>query len=284
MAGYIAKFVFDRVLKESRENNEGRDDPYFETVPTKKLSTFSGKPRMKKRKKALPPGLTREDEQTLVKVKRRAYRLDMALGTCCGMKIGWGSVIGLFPAIGDVVDTMLALMVIRTASEVGLPSTVKIQMLFNVLFDFVLGLVPILGDLADLAYKANTRNALLLEDFLRTRGAMNIRAQGLPPQDDPSLGDVDVEEGTITHQPHSEPGPSYRSTETSRGYTGSRREYDVEAQRGTRPKESRSHESRSKHSGGSKHSSHGGSKHHKSSRHGSTRGHARLYSQETGTT
>jgi hypothetical protein len=43
---------------------------------------------MKKQKKALPPGLSEEDQEILVKVKRRAYRLDMALGTCCGFKIG----------------------------------------------------------------------------------------------------------------------------------------------------------------------------------------------------
>jgi len=125
MSGFVGKLVFGRILKETRENNQGREDPYFESVPTKKLSTFSGKPKTKKRKKALPPGLSEEDQQTLVKVKRRAYRLDMALGTFCGFKIGttlppqswpwsngflgWGSVIGIFPGIGDVVDSKFSI-------------------------------------------------------------------------------------------------------------------------------------------------------------------------------
>jgi hypothetical protein len=47
-------------------------------------------------------------------------------------------------------------MVIRTASEVGLPSSVMLHMLFNVAFDFVIGLVPVLGDLADMAYKVSS--------------------------------------------------------------------------------------------------------------------------------
>jgi hypothetical protein len=88
MSNYLGKLVFNRIFEESRENNQGRDDPYFEYVPTKKLISFSGKPSMKRRKKSLPPGLSQKDQKTLVKVKRRAYRLDMALGTCCGIKLG----------------------------------------------------------------------------------------------------------------------------------------------------------------------------------------------------
>lgn len=107
MTSAISNFVFKRVLQEHVSNNQGRDDPYFETVPTKKLVSYSGKPRMKRVKKALPPGLSTADEKTLVKVKRRAYRLDMALGTCCGIKLGWGSVIGLVPGFGDVIDSTL---------------------------------------------------------------------------------------------------------------------------------------------------------------------------------
>lgn len=84
----IGKLVFDRILKETRENRQGREDPYFEYVPTKKMSVFHGKPRSKRRQKALPPGLTPLEQDTLVKVKRRAYRLDMALGTCCGFQLG----------------------------------------------------------------------------------------------------------------------------------------------------------------------------------------------------
>jgi Domain of unknown function (DUF4112) len=40
------------------------------------------------------------------------------------------------------------------------------RMLANVGLDYLVGLVPLLGDLADLAWKANRRNALLLRDHL----------------------------------------------------------------------------------------------------------------------
>lgn len=281
----MAKLVFDRILKETPLNNQGREDPYFETVPTKKLGIFSGKLKTKKRKKALPPGLSEEDQQTLVKVKRRAYRLDMALGTFCGIKIGWGSVIGLVPAIGDVVDTLLALMVIRTAAQAKLPAYVLLHMLLNVAFDFVIGLVPFLGDLADMAYKANTRNAIILEDYLRKRGRENIHRSGLPQQVDPSLGEVeeDDEIGVISTQPITQPQPTHSSA--PKGSTGRQREYDPESHRGVRSGES------SKHGGSSKHGFSGGdgssrskNSRDKPSRKESSRGHQRLFSQETGVT
>lgn len=40
----------------------------------------------------------------------------------------------------------------------------------NMALDFGIGLVPIIGDLADAWFKCNTRNNILLERFLRERG------------------------------------------------------------------------------------------------------------------
>lgn len=144
---------------------------------------------MKKRRKALPLGISKHDGQILTKVKRRAYRLDMGLFSCCGIKFGWGSVIGLLPGIGDVIDAFMAMMVMRTAQQVegGLPTEVKAMMLFNIIVDFGIGLVPFLGDIADALFRANTRNAVVLERHLRKKGAEALKAQGQPvPAVDPS--------------------------------------------------------------------------------------------------
>lgn len=124
------------------------------------------------------------------------------------------------------------MMVIRTASEVGLPASVKVQMILNVAFDFVIGLVPFLGDILDIAFKANTRNAIVLESYLRERGAENIRRQGLPPQQDLSLGAVFDEQQVVTEQPIAQPPPSYGGAGAGgRGWFGVRMVDDVEAQR-----------------------------------------------------
>lgn len=53
--------------------------------------------KTRKRRKAIPPGLSEKDAKILTQVKRRAYRLDYALFNLCGIRFGWGSVIGLVP-------------------------------------------------------------------------------------------------------------------------------------------------------------------------------------------
>lgn len=71
-------------------------DPYFEEVPASRLGRAFGK-KTRKRRKAIPPGLSEHDAKVLTQVKRRAYRLDYALFNLCGIRFGWGSVIGIVP-------------------------------------------------------------------------------------------------------------------------------------------------------------------------------------------
>jgi hypothetical protein len=184
----IAKYISKKVLGETIKNNFGSEDPYFETVPATRLN---GRPsgKMKKRRKALPAGISEYDGKVLTKVKRRAYRLDMSLFNCCGIRFGWSSLIGIIPVVGDVIDAFMAIMVLRTCEKVegGLPADVKLKMYINIILDFGIGLVPFVGDIADAMYHANTRNAVVLENYLRRKGAKALQVQGQAvPAIDPS--------------------------------------------------------------------------------------------------
>lgn len=188
MASFVAKYVGKKILGETLQNRFGKEDPYFETVPASRLD---GRPtkKVQKRKKALPPGLSKHDGEILTKVKRRAYKLDMALFSLCGVRFGWGSALGIIPVVGDVFDALLSLMVFNTCRKVegGLPAFIRIQMLANIVLDFFLGLIPFAGDLIDALYRANTRNAILLENYLREEGQKNLKKAGQAyPAVDPS--------------------------------------------------------------------------------------------------
>ncbi len=90
---------------------------------------------------------------------------------------------------GDIIDAFMAMMVVRTARQVegDLPVQVYTWMYVLVIIDFIAGLVPFVGDIADAAILANTRNAVALEDYLRKKGKKNLRASKLPvPDVDPS--------------------------------------------------------------------------------------------------
>ncbi|EEH40450.2 hypothetical protein PAAG_02505 [Paracoccidioides lutzii Pb01] len=178
MAAHIAGIVSKKLLKESAENRFGQDDPYFESVPATNLL---GRPTTEKKRKAAPEGISTHDAKVLTKVKRRAYRLDLSLCNFCGIRFGWSSVIGLVPAIGDALDMFMALMVVASCNKIegGLPAGVRMRMLLNVALDFVVGLIPFIGDIADAMYKCNTRNAVLLEQFLKKRGDENLQRSGL---------------------------------------------------------------------------------------------------------
>lgn len=122
-------------------------------------------------------------------------------------------------------------MVVRTCSEIGLPAAIYIRMIFNIVLDFLVGLVPFLGDLADAAYKANTRNAIILENYLRGRGVENLRQQGMPLPTDYSLPEEWEQQQGLQQQGGAAPGPSGVSGAGSSSRRD-RREADVEAQRG----------------------------------------------------
>ena len=44
-----------------------------------------------------------------------------------------------------------------------IPRVVQVRMLINALIDFLIGVIPVVGDLFDFGWKANVRNLALLE-------------------------------------------------------------------------------------------------------------------------
>jgi hypothetical protein len=105
MAGFVTKKVAKHVLQENAENRFGTDDPYFEHVAAVDMNgRATGK--YEKRKRAIPPGLTKQEEKVLKKVTRRAYRLDNCMNFC-GIRVGWSTIIGLIPAAGDIIDALM---------------------------------------------------------------------------------------------------------------------------------------------------------------------------------
>jgi hypothetical protein len=86
--------------------------------------------------------------------------------------------VGLFPGIGDVATTVAAAYVVVAAWRLGAPAVLVARMGLNLAVDALVGAVPLLGDLLDAGFKANTRNARLLEAWLASPGETR-RASGL---------------------------------------------------------------------------------------------------------
>lgn len=79
------------------------------------------------------------------------------------IRFGWDPILGLIPWAGDVVTALFACALIVQAHQMRLPRVLQIRMLLNVAADVLIGLVPFLGDVADVFWKANSRNMRMIE-------------------------------------------------------------------------------------------------------------------------
>jgi hypothetical protein len=86
-------------------------------------------------------------------------------------RFGLDALIGLVPGLGDAVSAVFSVYIILQASRLGAPKSVVTRMIANVAVDTVVGWIPVLGDLFDVAWKSNLKNMALLESHLRQPAA-----------------------------------------------------------------------------------------------------------------
>lgn len=79
------------------------------------------------------------------------------------IRFGLDAIIGLIPGLGDISTPIFAALLLVQGVRMRLPLVVQARMVLNAAIDMALGFVPLLGDLADIGFKANLRNLALLE-------------------------------------------------------------------------------------------------------------------------
>ena len=108
--------------------------------------------------------LTPRQVRGLEALRNVAQMLDSAFvvpGT--SYRFGLDPILGLVPGLGDLVSPLFTIGILWQARELALPRIVQLRMIFNVAIDSLVGVVPLLGDLFDFAWKANKMNLALLE-------------------------------------------------------------------------------------------------------------------------
>jgi hypothetical protein len=80
------------------------------------------------------------------------------------IRFGLDPIIGLFPIVGEAVTFSISSILILSMVKYGVSRKVIIRMIGNIMIDAVIGSVPLIGDLFDVAYKANQRNYKLLKE------------------------------------------------------------------------------------------------------------------------
>jgi hypothetical protein len=108
--------------------------------------------------------LTEVQVQRLKALKYFARLLDSAFvlpGT--DIRLGLDPLLGLVPGLGDLASPLFTVVLLWQSRDLGIPRVVRLRMIFNVAIDALVGLMPIAGDIFDVAWKANNRNIALLE-------------------------------------------------------------------------------------------------------------------------
>lgn len=86
------------------------------------------------------------------------------------MRFGLDAILGLLPGGGDLIGGAVSAYAILLATRVGAPASVIARMGLNIAIDTLFGILPVLGDLFDVGWKANRKNVELLEQYVATPG------------------------------------------------------------------------------------------------------------------
>ena len=109
----------------------------------------------------------------VAKLKKLEQRLDRRF-SLFGVQFGTDAIFGLVPVIGDVATSATGLYIILQARKLGAENATVARMLTNWTVDLVIGAIPVVGDVFDIAFRSNSKNLKLLIADLEKR-AVELR-------------------------------------------------------------------------------------------------------------
>ncbi len=85
-----------------------------------------------------------------------------------GIRFGLDAVVGLVPGLGDAATGLVSAYIVFRSLSLGVPAGLLARMIFNILFDTLVGSIPLLGSVFDVFFKSNIRNMALLRRHLES--------------------------------------------------------------------------------------------------------------------
>jgi hypothetical protein len=111
-----------------------------------------------------------QDEARFKRVRLLSHLLDEQFripGTT--YRVGLDGLLGFIPGIGDAVGALLSTYILYEAIRLGAPKALLLRIITNIGIDTVGGVIPVVGDIFDMAWKANKKNAALLHAYLASQ-------------------------------------------------------------------------------------------------------------------
>src|SRR5215510_6001640 len=79
-----------------------------------------------------------------------------------GWRFGLDALVGLIPGFGDTATSLVSFYILAAAVRYRVPKITLLRMGLNIGIDYVVGSLPIVGDVADAWWKSNRMNLALL--------------------------------------------------------------------------------------------------------------------------
>lgn len=120
------------------------------------------------------------ERASLERVEALSRTMDAAVtlpGT--NITVGLDALVGLLPGIGDTASLAVAAYI--ASHGIGLKARKRhmVRMGGNIFIDWLIGLVPLIGDIFDVGWRGNLRNAALLRQITEDRWAEERAAVGI---------------------------------------------------------------------------------------------------------
>ena len=80
--------------------------------------------------------------------------------------IGLDAIVGLLPVAGDTIMALAGLYLVWEARNLGMSKWQMLRMIGNVAIDWLLGSVPVAGDVFDFLFRSSSRNLRIIRRHL----------------------------------------------------------------------------------------------------------------------
>jgi Domain of unknown function (DUF4112) len=85
-------------------------------------------------------------------------------------RFGLDAIIGLIPAVGDTSTSLVSFYILVSAVRYRVPKITLLRMGLNIAIDYIVGSLPVVGDLFDAWWKSNRMNLDLLKRRAQVSG------------------------------------------------------------------------------------------------------------------
>ncbi len=82
-----------------------------------------------------------------------------------GIRFGIDPLLNIIPGVGNILAAATSFYLFWIATRLKVPKRVYWRMLWNILVDYVAGVVPYIGIVFDIFYRANAKNLVLIEQY-----------------------------------------------------------------------------------------------------------------------